>query len=79
MDLSLVVFVIIAGISIILGIILLISHAMEFRDRPGCFILFGLGIVAVVVFLIWLIATPHEPGCGNVFNGWTCVSPNPNP
>lgn len=66
MDFSLVVFVIIAGISMILGIILLISHAMEFRDRPGCFIFSVLGIVAVVVFLIWLIAT----GGG---------APNPNP
>ena len=57
MDFSLVVFVLIAGISMILGIILLISHTMEFRDRPGCFIFFVLGIVAVVVFFIWLIAT----------------------
>ena len=77
MDLGLVFLVILTGIVMILGVILLVGHAMELRDRPGCFIVAVLGIVALVIFFIWLITAPHGPSCGNMFNGWTCVSPNP--
>lgn len=52
-----VVLVILTGLVMILGIILLIRHTMEFRDRPGLFIFGVLGVVAVLVFFIWLIAT----------------------
>jgi uncharacterized membrane protein HdeD (DUF308 family) len=77
MDIGLVVLVILTGIIMILGVILMISHAMQLRDRPGVFIFSVLGIIALIVFFIWLLAAPHGPSCGNVFNDWTCVSPNP--
>lgn len=77
MDFSLVVFIILAVISLILGIIILVSHVMELRDRPGLFIFGVLCLVAAVVFFILVFVIPQGPSCGNYSNGWTCVSPNP--
>jgi hypothetical protein len=54
MNLGLVAFIIIAGIAIILFFIVYTSHVMELRDRPGCFILGVLSIIALLIFLIWL-------------------------
>ncbi len=56
MDLGRVFLVILTGIIMILGVIILVGHTMEFRNRPGLFIFYALGTVAVVVFFIWLIA-----------------------
>lgn len=58
MDLSLVVFIILAVISMILGVIILVSHVMELRDRPGLFIFGVLCIAAAVVFFILVLVTP---------------------
>ena len=77
MDLSKVFFIVLAVISLILGVITLVSHVMELRDRPGLFIFGVLCIVAAVVFFILVLVTPQGPSCGSVFNGWTCVYPNP--
>jgi len=74
-----VAFAILVGIVMIGAIILMISHAMQLRDRPGLFIFGVLCIAAAVVFFILVLVTPQGPSCGNVFNGWTCVSPNSNP
>ena len=57
MDLARVAFAILVGIVMILAVIRLVSHVMEHRDRPGLFIFGVLGIVAVLIFIIWLIAT----------------------
>jgi len=74
MDLSLVFFAILVGITMILAVIILISHVMELRDRPGCFIVGVLGIVALLIFLIWLIFFPHDSN-PNPLNGGTPVLP----
>lgn len=77
MDLGRVFLVILTGIIMILGVIILVRHIMEFRDRPGLFIFGVVCLVAGVVFFILVLVTPQGPSCGNAFNGWTCVSPNP--
>jgi hypothetical protein len=73
MDISQVAFAILAIISMILGAIVLVSHVMELRDRPGLFIFGVLCIVAALVFFILVLVTPQGPSCGNAYNGWTCV------
>lgn len=57
MDVTRVAFVILVGICMIFVVIRLINRVMERRDRPGQFILYVLMIVALIIFMIWLIAT----------------------
>lgn len=57
MDPGRVAFIILAGISMIFVLIRLINRVMERRDRPGQFIFSALCVVALIIFMIWLIAT----------------------
>jgi hypothetical protein len=38
-------------------VIRLINCVMERRDRPGQFIFYVLMVIALIIFMIWLIAT----------------------
>ncbi len=61
-------------IVMILGVIILVRHALELRDRPGLFIFAVLCIIAALVFFILVIVTPQEPNL-NPLNGGTPVLP----